>query len=459
MPPQAPSMSLRAVLTELGWSVPALARAVNAMATRQGHRDHIDLRTPRRWVDGGRPGPPWDGLTVLVLAEALGRPVAGADLGWPDADRVGLPATAGLCGRWTFEEIRRGLVGVMAESGPARRTVFMVAGAALTEPALGWLTAAPARAEGAEPAKGRGQVSMEVAAGVDRVAGELRRLDDQLGGGGLLELAEASLARVGGLLSDRTYAPQVGRRLMAASAELSRIAGRACRDVGQEGRAQRYFVSGLRAAHAAGDRAMGANILGFMSRQARDLGQAQEAVRLTEAARAGCSVPTGRVAAMVQSWLAQAYAAAGDGPAARRCLDAMFEAIQDLDRPVPEWAYWLNEGLAHHSAGRSLLSLGQWRDSREHLGVAVDSFVTEFPSEALSARLALARAWGDGEGRDLDRCAAMALVAVRTLASGEVESEVCAQELRCLCGQLRPHRRVPAVRELLDQARPLLAAG
>lgn len=58
-------------------------------------------------------------------------------------------------------------------------------------------------------------------------------------------------------------------------------------DHGNPGQAQRYWLAGLQAAHAAGDRACGANILRLMSMQVGTAGQSQEAITLAEAAQQG----------------------------------------------------------------------------------------------------------------------------------------------------------------------------
>lgn len=50
--------------------------------------------------------------------------------------------------------------------------------------------------------------------------------------------------------------------------EFARIAGVQADNIGQQAYAQRLWLAGLHAAHTSGDRSIGANILGFMSRQA-----------------------------------------------------------------------------------------------------------------------------------------------------------------------------------------------
>lgn len=63
--------------------------------------------------------------------------------------------------------------------------------------------------------------------------------------------------------------------------------GWAADDEGQYGLAQRYYLVSLRAAHNAGDQALGAHILGCMACQSARYGDPAEDVTLAETALAG----------------------------------------------------------------------------------------------------------------------------------------------------------------------------
>ena len=98
-------------------------------------------------------------------------------------------------------------------------------------------------------------------------------MDDELGGSQLLELVTNHLRVAVHLARDRSYSSSTGKRLHSVIGELLRLAGWVSFDNGHHAMAQRYWVAALHAAHAAGDRGLGANILGFMSCQAKRLGQ------------------------------------------------------------------------------------------------------------------------------------------------------------------------------------------
>ncbi|MGH3770362.1 MAG: hypothetical protein ACRDRW_03015 [Pseudonocardiaceae bacterium] len=54
-------------------------------------------------------------------------------------------------------------------------------------------------------------------------------------------------------------------RLLAEWAQLAQLAAWMADDAGQHGLAQRYFTSGLHAAHTAGDRSVGVSLLACMN--------------------------------------------------------------------------------------------------------------------------------------------------------------------------------------------------
>lgn len=83
-------------------------------------------------------------------------------------------------------------------------------------------------------------------------------------------------------------------------------------DAERYGLAQRYYLTALRAAHNAGDKALGAHVLSAMTLDAARREQATDAISLgtaaVELAQRGPSI----VQALVSSRLASGYALAGD---------------------------------------------------------------------------------------------------------------------------------------------------
>ncbi|MCA1673613.1 MAG: hypothetical protein LC799_15910, partial [Actinobacteria bacterium] len=193
-----------------------------------------------------------------------------------------------------------------------------------------------------------------------------------LGGGSLLPGVREDLRLVVALLKNSSYTEEVGRRLHAVAAEFGRLAGWLAYETNQPALAQRYFMAALRAAHVSGDRAVGANILGYMSVQAAQSNVPRDAVVLAESALNAEKALTPAVAASLHGRLALAAAHAGDAATARRAQDRAFDL---LPRAVPEneppWIYWFTKADAEGLAGWSLLVLGQPAAAESHLRRAV----------------------------------------------------------------------------------------
>lgn len=91
-----------------------------------------------------------------------------------------------------------------------------------------------------------------------------RRLSGALGGQMLPPVRE-SLRLVVALLQNSLYPEEVGGRLYAVAVELGRLAGWLAFDSDRSALARQYLLATLQAAHASGDRAAGADILGLMN--------------------------------------------------------------------------------------------------------------------------------------------------------------------------------------------------
>lgn len=304
-PTTTPSAGLGGILTELGWRPEHLADRLNAFAQGQGRPERIHSKTPYKWLRGHQPRSPWPTLASVVLSESLRRPVTNAELGWPSEDIECVPAMAGLWLPWTSDGALQASRTVTESLTMHRRTFLTLLGTAITSPAHEWLIAQPVT----DTAHTHGyHLADEVLDQIDTITDGLRRLDDQLGGGAVLDLVRQHLRTVTDLLEQRRYSDGVGRRLHATAGELQRLAGWLSFDAGHHAQAQRYWVAALHAAHTAGDQGLGANILGFLSCQAKDLGQIRAAVTLAETARAGYPNTAPRVGAILDLRAAEAHA-------------------------------------------------------------------------------------------------------------------------------------------------------
>ncbi|MBV9143305.1 MAG: tetratricopeptide repeat protein [Pseudonocardiales bacterium] len=453
--------ALVAVLTELGWRPKVLARRLNSFAAPHGRAERMHATTPCTWLHGDRPCSPWPALVAALLSEELGRPIiTTADRSW-DGDIEAVSATSGLILPWTAAGSLQA-VRAVAEAGSMDRRILLTSlGTGACAPAHEWLIAQPLAAQPeTDTARASG---LPLAAGaidsLDNIVGHLRRIDDQMGSGTLLPLARAQLQCVQDLLTERRYTDSVGRRLHATAGELMRFAGWLSFDSGQHPQAQRYWVAGLHAAHAAGDRALGANIIGFMSCQAVDLGQIREGVTLAETARMGYPGATPRVAAILDLRRAQAHACDRSVTECRRALNAAFDRLGEAPSSSgePDWSYWLDEATAHSMAGFCYLRLEDWSRARQHLSTALRLWDPSYPRQGAWTNIQLATTYLRQDQPEVDHAVALATRAMQTLTS-EVDSTRCAGHLIQLVGDFAPYRRRSAVRQLTEQAAGLLTA-
>jgi len=188
----------------------------------------------------------------------------------------------------------------------------------------------------------------------------LKAIDNAHGGGAVLPMAAWYLRiEIIPLLNGRHDNP-AGRDLIEVAAEFQHDAGWAAYDSGH-GAATAYFTSGLRLAHAAGNRLLSGRILAAMSHQAIYLGHLRQAIDFAQAARTTTRhVATPRTIAMLAAMEACAHAAAGDSRQCRQALGEAGDALTLIARgqPEPEWLDFDEGGYWGHAA-RAYRDLGQ----------------------------------------------------------------------------------------------------
>lgn len=235
---------------------------------------------------------------------------------------------------------------------------------------------------------------------IEIVVDHLRRDDDLVGSQDILALTRSQITVVAQLLRNGSYRDDVGRRLHATAAELLRFCGWLHWDQLQHHAAQRYWNAALRAAHAAGDDRIGANVLAFWSGQAAELGRYDDAVRLGSAGATRLAGNT-KVAAIVNFQLATAAGAAGRDYECQRAVDAAVSAFHaDAPDGDPTWAYWMDDAHYAEMLGRSLWHLGDYDQAVDLLSTCVAE--TE-GREQVRGRVFLARVLASA-GRPEEAC-------------------------------------------------------
>ncbi|HSL08345.1 MAG TPA: helix-turn-helix transcriptional regulator [Pseudonocardiaceae bacterium] len=366
------------------------------------------------------------------------------DMDDPDQDPV-------LVAPWNHRGTVEAVV-VLSGGGRVKRRMFLsLTGPALTAPAHQWLVHEP-------EAVVSGLAGHRVSAGVvDRLPAmiaELRTMDDAAGGGDVLSLAQYHFGWVAGLLNKASYDDTIGRKLHIALAELGQLIGWVCYDTGQHGLAQRYCITALRATHAADNRPLGAHILGQMAYQAAHQGQPTEAVMFIDTAVAGTrGRQTPRLLAELSIRKAHAFAALNDTAA---CTAAITQARTHVEQAATDddqsYLYWVRPAEITSSAGECLLQLGQ----PDRAVVLIDEGIAMFDAPFDRDRqyyltyLAEARAQ-PGRQRDLDAAASKGIEAIQ-LAEG-LSSTLNVDRIRSLTRLMKPHGKISAVQEFLEQAK------
>ncbi len=444
-----PNSSLSALLARVDWKPETFARRLNTAAVAAGTTARVHVKTPYKWLSGQHPHPPWPALAAAVLSEKLGTAIAPADAGWSDSTNVRyVPASAGLAQPWMPGAVMHALEEVGGSVPCDRRQFLVVSGATLTGPIQGWSEAQKRDSGGLVNVR----LDHRLADELDTIAAQLRRMDDQGGSGPLIELVQAQLRYVRGMLHHNQHTDSMERRLHGVVAELLRLAGWLSFDSSKHAQAQRYWLAGLHAAHSAGDRALGANIVGFMSCQAKDIGEPQDAVSLAVAARSAYSGASSKVRAILDLRVAEAYANAGESTACRRAVDSALDGLSDKppESGTPDWAYWIDEAQAHAQAGYCYLTLGDWPKSRTHLGTALRAQSADCSREGALRQILLATTYARQSSSEIDRAATLGHEALKTL-SADVRSVRCEHHLTELAGHLRSYRRSSAACEFVTR--------
>jgi tetratricopeptide (TPR) repeat protein len=442
--PDRQNEALKLQLSRAQWTPEVFARQLNSFARELGRIDYLDLKTPYKWLRGSTPRAPWPAFTAALLSRELGEPITPKDLGWQgDNSLLVLPANAGLVVPWTVDGTLSTAKQVSETNPMDRRSFLLLVGAALTSPAHEWLIARPVT----DASRNAGRlITSELADHLNIVTDQLRRMDDQGGGRSLLDLVRAQTDYVVKLLQASRYTDSTGRQLHTTVAELLRLAGWLAFDSGRHTEAQRFFIAALHGAHSAGDRQLGANVLGFMSCQAKDLGKYDEAIKLADTAIAGYKGTSPRVSAILHMRAAQAYANAGDATESRRSIESAYSFFNDrtTGNSEPDWCYWLDEAQINEQIGYCFLKLKDWARASNHMRTAVRLQENSYSREG-ALRFALLADTHAQQGEP-ERACELGTRALETLAS-HVDSARCVGHVQSLREHLRPYRRAPAVRD------------
>ncbi len=493
-PPQRiPNRQLAALIAEAGFSHAGLARRVDQLGLEHGLDLRYDKTSVTRWLRGQQPRGTTPALIAEVFTRRLGRRLSAQDLGLDAC----APVYAGLEFAATPEEAVDIVSGLWRKDSGShaelRKIAFTPAG--LVVPSRDWLigraddrvargdlapgprsSAAGATVEPRVPHDPRlahdprvppqGRFSVPRQRGTDRGPGQrvstgdiaalrsvgelFRTLDHAYGGGHARQALVRYLEHEAEPMLRGTYGESVGRRLFAAVADLTRLAGWTSYDIAAHGLAQRYFVQALRLAQAAGDRAYGSYVLLTMSCQAVYLGHGREAVQLARVAQQGVGPAAPPVVqAMLHAIEARGHAVLSE---ARACSASLVRAERALEaaRPgdeVPYWARMFDEAQLADELGHCHRDLQQYRPAAQHAERALQLRAPGFARSRLFCRVVLATSrLALGE---LDQACALGAEAAQQ--ASEMRSARAVEYVRDFERRLEPYRDAAAARTYRDR--------
>ena len=287
-------------------------------------------------------------------------------------------------------------------------------------------------------------------------ADTLRRMDDFLGGGDLHDLVRRELHATIDMVRDASYTEQTGRSLLTAVGELAHLAGWVASDAGLYQQAERYYLGGMAAAHAAQDEPLAANLLSSLAYQVANIGDPRDAVLLASSAcNGGAPYATPTTRALLLERVAWANARLGDTSAMERALGEVETAFADSDPSEdPPWVYWLNQNEIDVMAGRCFTQLKRPRQAITLLSTAISQY-----DDTHARELALYLSWlaeAHVYAEQIEEAATYALRALRL--SAGVTSERGTSRMRLIRHLLTPYRGNPTADTFEEAAQASLNA-
>jgi len=332
-----PNTRLASLLDETGYRQGEFARLVNRVGTETGRPLRYDQSAVSHWLSGATPMPRTQPVVLEALARKLGRQVTAFDAGF--TQRPAPPAQQ----HDTVVELSN--LG-SADMDPSRRAVLAAGlfSAAVAIP--GW----PEMADRFEQMRTdpHARIGMPEVESVRTMTERISDLDDQFGGRATRPMAAAFLVNqiVPYLRADAT--DEVRRAMLSAAADHCYLTGYMAMDERADRLAQDYYVKALELAGAADDHLTYCTTLRGMSVQAVDLGHAQMALRLADAAAAATPQAGPRMLAFLAGQQAHAAAATGDRATAMQRIAEAENAMDRAESQAKAFGSYDPSSLSYH---------------------------------------------------------------------------------------------------------------
>ncbi|WP_165970044.1 hypothetical protein [Nonomuraea terrae] len=447
-----PNRLLQQLIAEAGFSHKGLARCLNDLGAARGTPGlKYDHSSVLRWIGGQRPRDPVPSLLAEIFSLRLGRPVTPEHLGMA---ATSTPLDLGQEFTHTWQEGISTVTALWRADVERRRflidSTFAIGAGSVG--AIRWLTSP---ADGRLGGTGTRRVGQTDIAAIQEVTRSFGELDNRFGSGRVRSSVVKYLdTAVSPLLKDGSYGEPTGRRLAAAAAELTRLAGWMAYDMEQHGIAQRYLIQALSLARGAGDQTLGGEILAGMAHQAIYMGQPGHALDLARASQMAAR-RAGIKTLQSSAHVLEAHAHAGLGDA-RACGASLNEAERAFTArragEEPPWLSYFDEAYLAAKFAHCFRDLGQGGRAVEQARRSLDMDGRYVRGRMFNLSLLAAGLLQCGEVEEACTAAADALALAGELQS--VRSRSYAADLR---RRLEPYREERPVRELRERARELAA--
>ena len=350
---RAANERLSRLLVEVGWSPYDLARRIN----HELGAGYVHRTTPYTWCRlGTTPRPPLPSVVTGLLARAAGRPIRTSDL-WPAVEDhlAVLPADQGL--NVTGEDDWQARLPEDVESTMDSADLMCISGSSLLAFIRRWRPRNPSEPRARSVTltdSGDDPILDHLAVSLSR----LRTIDDRATGGALLAVVAHQQRLLAQLAVREGGASTTAYRYLELLAQHCQLAGWLSMDLGDQARAQRNFLLGLRLAQFVGDDDLASLIASCLAVQSLGRGALSEAHSLAQEATRGHHTPS--TAAILWMRRGRMGAAVGDAEDADGSFVRAREFLDVADSaPRQPWAYWLTPEILGAERGRSLVDLGR----------------------------------------------------------------------------------------------------
>lgn len=284
---------------------------------------------------------------------------------------------------------------------------------------------------------------------LQRVVARLRTHDQEHGSADLWDVAADRAHGIASLLEHADYSQQVGAALVELTGRAYMCAGWLATDAGRNDVAHGFYTEALSYADQAGSPEIRVHALLNLALHAQILQQPRQMLRYLDAAeRALPADPPGRVPAVVLMRRGRALAMLGDREDAGRAFGAAHTSLDADDNPPASWLPWMGHAEIDALEADAAVDLDEPDRGADLLERSLPTYDTQFARNRCLhiVRMSKARVRaGEVEG------AAQSTGTALDLLHREVASVRVGAELEALAGQLRPHRALPAVAEVLDR--------